>query len=85
MAWARTKTGELRCAWQGEEYHLTVEAQEIPDDLAENIAPHVNVEVSSKKPEAPKAEKAPEPKAGKGAEKKPAPAPKQESAKADSK
>jgi len=43
MKRCRTKTGELKLRHEGEDYLLTAEGLDLPDDLAESIRPHVNV------------------------------------------
>lgn len=64
MAWATTKSkNAMRITWEGVEYTLSGDAQEIPDSLAANIASHVDVELSRAKPKPPPVEEA-EKKAG---------------------
>lgn len=47
---ARAKKGTLRVVSQGREYLLDGEFQQLPDALAIEISPHVNVEVVEKLP-----------------------------------
>jgi hypothetical protein len=52
MAFARAKNGTLRLYSEGREYLLDGGFQQIPDALAAEIAPHVNVEIASHAPNA---------------------------------
>lgn len=45
MKHCRTKAGELRLRHEGEDFLLTADGLDLPDDLAESIRPHVNVVV----------------------------------------
>jgi hypothetical protein len=57
----RTRVGSLRLYWEGREYLLDPNGAELPDDLAENIRPHVNVVVEAPvpAPEPPRKKSAP--------------------------
>lgn len=60
MQFCRTRSGTLRLVWHGEEILLDAEGRDLPDALAEDIRPHVNVVVVEEAaPEPPPAPLAP--------------------------
>ena len=50
MKFCRTNAGVLRLYYKGEEILLDAEGRELPDGLAEEIRPHVNVVVDDATP-----------------------------------